>query len=78
MLRQLVQFEHKIEDFIGHFTLSPNTPTPLAKEMLIQFLKYVGEIEDKGKAAMEVQAAQEAPKETEEQSPKAEELNPNG
>lgn len=66
MFKQLVQFEHKIEDFIAHFSLPPNTPIPIAKEMLLQFLKIVGQIEDQGKAAMEAQAAQDEPKEPDE------------
>lgn len=79
MLRQLVQFEHKIEDFLGHFMLPPNTPIPIAKEILCEFLKIIGQIEDQGKAALESQAQAQAPIESVEvEGAKIVEMHPNG
>jgi len=64
MIKHLVQFEHKIDEFVGSFILTPNTPTTIAKEFLLEFIKMVGQIEDQGKAAMEAQA-KESPVEEE-------------
>ncbi len=58
MMKQIVQFEHKIEDFVGHFYCAPNTPLPMAKEMLFQFLKELGQIEDNEKARQAAEAPQ--------------------
>lgn len=58
MFKQLIQFEHTIGEFVAHFMLPPHTPTNIAKDILLEFIKIVGQIEDQGKAAMEAQAAQ--------------------
>ena len=54
----MVRLEHIIEGKVGHFLLDHDTPLPIAKEMLFQFLKYLGQIEDNVKAQ---QGTQETP-----------------
>lgn len=55
MLKNFVQWSHKIEEFEGLIHFTPNTPIPIAKELLFQCLKYLGQIEDS--AAQQAQAA---------------------
>jgi hypothetical protein len=50
MLKMLTQLEHTIEGKVGKFLCDPDLSTVHAKEMLFQFLKYIGQIEDQGKA----------------------------
>lgn len=65
MFKNIAKFEHIVEGKIGHFLCDSDTPLPAAKEMLLQFLKFVGQIEDNVKAQQEAQAAaQKAGEET--------------
>lgn len=61
MFKNLVKFEHVVEGKIGHFLCDNDTSFAAAKEMLLQFLKYVGQLEDNARAQAEAaKAAQEA------------------
>lgn len=44
--KMITQFVSKIQEFEGHFHCDPNTPTSVVKEMLFDFLKIIGQIED--------------------------------
>lgn len=46
MLKNICRLESKIEDKVGHFFVDHDTPLHIVKEMLFQFQKYVGQIED--------------------------------
>lgn len=50
MLKDVKQFEQEIEGKIGRFLVEYDTPIAVAKEMLFQFLKLLGQIEDNYKA----------------------------
>jgi hypothetical protein len=50
MIKNLVRFEYLIEGKIGHFLLENDTSVAIAKEMAFQFLKYLGQLEDRAKA----------------------------
>lgn len=58
MLKNIVKLEHIIEEKVGHFLCDNDTPIPAAKEMLLQFLKYIGQIEDNIKAQQEAAKAE--------------------
>lgn len=53
MIKNTVKFEHTIEGKTGHFICDQDTPIPAAKDMLFQFLKYLGQIEDQIKSQQE-------------------------
>ena len=50
MLKNIVQLEHAIEGRVGRFICDNDLPIPVAKEMLFQFLKFLGQIEDQAMA----------------------------
>jgi len=50
MLKNIVRYETKIDEWQTDFNFMPETPLPIIKEMVFQFLKYVGQIEDAAKA----------------------------
>lgn len=54
MLKHTVKLEAKIGEYEGIFVCDHDSPLPVAKEMLFQFIKHLGLIEDNIKA----QAAQ--------------------
>lgn len=54
MLKHTVKLECKVGEYEGIFICDQDSPLPVAKEMMIQFLKHLGNIEDNIKA----QAAQ--------------------
>jgi len=53
MLKNVCQIESKIENWESHWTLSHDTPIHICKEMLFQFQKYIGAVEDAAKAQQE-------------------------
>lgn len=55
MFKNVVKFDHTIDGKTGHFFCDHDTPIPIAKDMLLQFLKYLGQIEDQAKAQAEEQ-----------------------
>lgn len=64
MIKNLLRYESLIEGKVGHFLLEHDTSIPIAKEMALQFLKFICQCEDQAKAQQE---AQEKAKKEEEQ-----------
>jgi hypothetical protein len=64
MLKNLVRLESVVENRIGHFYLDNDTPLPIVKEMLFQFQKYIGQLEDSVKKQQEQNAPSPAPEES--------------
>jgi hypothetical protein len=60
MLKQIVTLESIVEGKVGQFLLAHDTDVKIAKEMCLQFLKYLGNIEDQA-AQAQAQAAQKPP-----------------
>jgi len=60
MFKNVAHFEHVIEGKVGHFLIENNTPIALAKEMLFEFLKRLGQIEDNVKAQQAAEAEAKA------------------
>ncbi len=58
MLKNLARFESIIEGKVGHFLLDHDTPIAIAKEMCVQFLKYIGQVEDAARAQQEATKAE--------------------
>lgn len=77
MLKNIVKLEHKIADKLYTFILDNDSPLEHVKEVLFQFQKYIGQIEDQVKSQKEAQATVPSPVvlETESQS-KVEPLPP--
>ncbi len=46
MLKNILRFEYKINEKIYHFMCDNDSPIEHLKEVLFQFQKYVGQIED--------------------------------
>jgi hypothetical protein len=46
MFKHLVEFEKEIQGFKSTWHLANGMPTAIAKEMLLYFLKCIGQIED--------------------------------
>lgn len=59
MLKTSAKLECVVNEKIGHFYCDNDTPIPVAKEMLFQFQKYLGQLEDSIKSAEETKKAQE-------------------
>lgn len=60
MLTNLTQLKSVIQGIEGCFHCNMNAPTHVVKEMLFQFLKYVGQIEDAAKAQEDAAKEKEA------------------
>ncbi len=69
MHKIMCKLESVIEGKVGHFILDHDTPLHIVKEMLFQFQKYLGQIEDAAKAQQELEKSD---------NQKSEEVNPNG
>ncbi len=59
MLKNCTRLECVVNDKTAHFYCDTDTPLEVAKEMIFQFQRYVGNIEDQVKAAQEAQKAKE-------------------
>lgn len=46
MIKYLARFESIVDGKVGHFLLEHDTTTKAAKEMCLEFIKYLGQIED--------------------------------
>lgn len=46
MLKNISRLESVVNGKTGHFYVDNDTPLPIVKEMLFQFQKYIGQIED--------------------------------
>lgn len=66
MLKNVTQLEVIIDNKIARFTCDMDTPVNVVKEMLFQFQKYVGQIEDQARASQEEAKNQEEEKASEE------------
>ncbi len=71
MLKNLSRLESVIGDKVGHFFVDNDTPISVVKEMMFQFLKYIGQIEDQIKASQEEKVSSEE-KKSETEEPKTE------
>jgi uncharacterized protein (DUF342 family) len=60
MLKNIVKLEHIIEGKVYQFILDSDSPLNHVKEVLFQFTKYVGQIEEQVKAQQEQAAKQTA------------------
>ncbi len=60
MLKNCTRLECIVNDKTGHFYCDMDTPLLVVKEMIFQFQKYVGLIEDQIRAQEEAKKAQEA------------------
>lgn len=69
MLKHTVKLDHKIGDKEGWFICDNDTEIPAAKEMLCQFLKQLGYVEDQVKAQQQAAAEQQAAQQEPEQAP---------
>ena len=61
MLKNISQLTHKIGEKSYHLLADMDSPLNDVKEAILQFLKYVGQIEDAIKAQQEAQANQSLP-----------------
>lgn len=55
MIKQVTQFKSVVEGVENIFHFDANCPTNIAKESLLQCLKWIGQIEDQVKAQQEAQ-----------------------
>lgn len=53
MLKNICRLESIVEERVGHFLCDNDTPLHIVKEMLFQFQKYVGMLEDSSKKSQE-------------------------
>ena len=60
MLKNIARLESVVENRVGHFLLDNDTPIHIAKEMLFQFIAFLGKIEDAAKAQQEKDNASES------------------
>jgi hypothetical protein len=58
MLKHTVKLECTLEDKEGHFICDHDTPIHIAKEMLFQFMKHLGIVEDQMKSQQKEATAQ--------------------
>jgi len=78
MIKNIVQFESKIEEWIGHLHLPAGIPFAAAEQMLLQYLLLIGKMKESQLAAQadaEAKAKEAAPAEPvaqEPEQPKAE------
>ena len=75
MIKNLLSLVLTIENRTGHFMLEHGTEIQVAKEMGVQFLKWIGQLEDQAKAQQEQESQKNEEKLPEEQ--KSEEINGN-
>lgn len=64
MQKQFTQFKSVIQGFENLFHFENGGNTSIAKEALLECLKWIGQIEDQAKAIAEAQAAEKSPEET--------------
>lgn len=70
MIKVQARMEAKVDDRESYWYLDNDCPLPMAKEMLFQFQKELGRIEDQMKAQIEAaKAEQEAKKAAEQPKP---------
>ncbi len=69
MLKQVTQFKSVVQGVESIFHFDCNCPIAIAKEALLECLKWIGQVEDAAKAQSEAQAAEDAAKAQEESKP---------
>lgn len=62
MLKNISRLECTVNDKVGHLYLENDTPLHVVKEILFQFQKYIGSIEDNIKQQQEKAQAEEESK----------------
>jgi hypothetical protein len=67
MLKNCTRLECVVNEKVGHFYCDIDTPLPVVKEMIFQFQKYIGLVEDQIRAQEDKKAEDDAPEELEEQ-----------
>ena len=60
MLKNITRLETTVGEKTGHLYLDNDTPIPVVKEMLVQFLSFVSNIETEAKKNMEASEAVKA------------------
>ena len=60
MIKSKSILESIVEGRVSHWHVDADCPLAVAKEMLYQFQKYIGQIEDAVKAQQEKEAAEKA------------------
>ena len=70
MLKNIARLESIVNGKVGHFLLENDTPIDSIKEMLFQFMSYVGHLEQQHKAQLESQKAQEDQQKDQEETSK--------
>ena len=60
MLKNITRLETTVGEKTGHLYLDNDTPIPVVKEMLVQFLSFVSNIETEAKKNMEASGAVKA------------------
>ncbi len=60
MMKNMVKLEHVIGDRVFHFLCDNDSPLNEVKDAVLEFLKYVGKIEDQVKAQQAQAEAQKA------------------
>ena len=55
MLKNLTRLEANVNGRVGHFYCDFDTPLPEVKEMLFQFQKFVGQVEDSARQQQEME-----------------------
>ena len=63
MIRNCTRLECVVNEKSAHFYCDADTPLDVVKEMIFQFQRYVGNIEDQIKAAQEAEKQKEETKE---------------
>jgi hypothetical protein len=61
MLKNCTRLECIVNEKTGHFYCDIDTPLPIAKEMIFQFQKYIGLVEDQVRTAEEEAKKKEEP-----------------
>ncbi len=65
MIKQVISFCTKVQEFEAQFHLDSNTPIEIAEQMALQFITYLGNVKAQVKAQSDAVQASEAPKPTE-------------
>jgi hypothetical protein len=60
MLKNITRLEATVAEKTGHLYLDNDTPIPVVKEILVQFLTFVGNIEVEAKKNLEASEAVKA------------------
>jgi hypothetical protein len=59
MFENIIKFEAKVENEVGHFFIKNGVPIPVVEQMILQFLQIVAQI--KAQQAQQAPAVETAP-----------------